>query len=451
MRRLAALLLVTVASCSSDPSGEPPGIPPVSDGGDASAQDSAVDQSSGQDAADSSAPDPCGPIGPSFGRCARNPLYTAGSKHADGKLELFVADPSVMYDEEDKKWKAWWQSPLDASYLSPDPATAILYAESEDGLTWVVQQEPVLQAKRAPADWDYDRLETPSVIKVPSNPPDRRYVLFYSGGNFAAVQSPITGYVWYQIGVAFSADGRSFQRLPASESPYAGKTTPYQNIEGLLLLGRDAFPGMTGVHDGLVADPEIVVVDGTWHLYFSSMPVDVSYTPLAFGISHATSTDGLHWTMSQGNPVVPGGMQPSVVYNDAIPRFELFYNGDSDAEKSQAPSQFNPSVFVSHATSTDGASFQEASPKHVFAWDGSHSYEAYGWLTGADVALRPDGYWLFYTGFSKDAVPKDFWVPASQSWCGDAGAACTCFSEDGGPVTCLLPSVVTFNLARKTP
>lgn len=451
MKPSAAFALVALmSSCSSESSNDSSDTPPAPDAGDAQGQpDGQIAESGAEaDAPDAAEPDPCGPLGPAFARCAQNPLYTAGRKHPDGRLELFVADPSFLYDEDEHKWKAWWQSPLSEDYLAQDIATAILYAESDDGLTWTVQDEPVLAAKRDPADWDYDSLETPTVIKVPGNPPQRRYVMFYSGGNYAAVQSPIAGYVWYQIGVAFSADGRSFERLPASESPYAGQTTPYQNIEGLLMLGRDAFPGMSGVYDGLVADPDVVIVDGTWHLHFSSMPVDESYAPLDFGISHATSPDGLHWTMSQDNPVWVG-MQPSVVWDDVAARFELYYNGDSDAEKGAAPSQFNPSVHVSHATSSDGDSFVASSPIHVLDWDASNDYEEYGWLTGADAVLRPDGFWLYFTGFSSVNPPPNFYVPANHGWCANAGTKCTCYTEPGGDEVCLLPTVVTLNLARK--
>lgn len=446
MKRILSFGFLLAAACSSEsPAASRPGADAAPDQG-SDVESDVLPPDAGSDAAtDAAQPGPCGPIGTSFTRCASNPLYTAGRQHPDGRYELFVADPSVLFDEEENKWKAWWQTPLSEDYLAPENATAILFAESDDGLLWTVQDEPVLSAKRDPADWDYDRLETPSVIKVPDNPPERRYVMFYCGGNFEAAQSPIPGYVWYQIGVAFSADGRSFHRLPASESPYAGQSTPYGNIEGLVLLGRDAFPGISGVFDGLAADPEVVFVDGTWHLFFSSMPVDASWAPLDFGISHATSTDGIHWTMSQGNPVWHG-MQPSVVWDDTASRFELFFNGDSDEEKAAAPSTFNPSVRVSYATSNDGESFQGGTP--ALDWDDAIDYEEYGWLTGADAVLRPDGYWLFYTGFSSVDPPENFYVPANNDWCAGAGTTCTCYMESGEEI-CLLPTVVTLNLARK--
>lgn len=75
--------------------------------------------------------------------------------------------------------------------------------------------------------------------------------------------------------------------------------------QGLVLLGRDAFPGVPGVADGLVADPELVAdPDGkTLHLFMSSEAIDNTGTPLKYGVSHATSRDGVHWTPSPGNPV----------------------------------------------------------------------------------------------------------------------------------------------------
>ena len=81
-----------------------------------------------------------------------------------------------------------------------------------------------------------------------------------------------------QIGAAFSADGRVFARIPADESPYSNTSLSWCegcNVSGLVLWGRDVFPGLSGVADGLVADPDLAVDDaGVIHAFFSSMPVD---------------------------------------------------------------------------------------------------------------------------------------------------------------------------------
>ena len=87
---------------------------------------------------------------------------------------------------------------------------------------------------------------------------------------------------------------------------------------------------------------------------------------------------------------------------------------------------------------------------HVFSWDESLSYERYAWLTGADVVLREDGYWLFYTGFSDVNPPENFLIGANIDWCDGAGDTCLCYVEEGGTEICLLESVTTFNLARRT-
>ncbi len=62
--------------------------------------------------------------------------------------------------------------------------------------------------------------------------------------------------------------------------------------------------------------------------------------------------------------------------------------------------------------------------------------------------LRPDGYWLFYTGFSSVDPPENFYVPANNDWCAGPGTACRCYTESGEEI-CLLRTVVTLNLARK--
>ncbi len=52
-------------------------------------------------------------------------------------------------------------------------------------------------------------------------------------------------------------------------SPVPTYTTDEPNIDGLVWYGSDAFPNMANMHDGLVGDPEIVIVDGVWHLFAS--------------------------------------------------------------------------------------------------------------------------------------------------------------------------------------
>lgn len=358
----------------------------------------------------------CGPVGPAWSRCQKNPLSSAGHVHPDGRVELSIGDPDVFYDEDDQLWKAWWSTGLAESFVAPEESIqmGIKYAESEDGVAWDVQEEPVLLADALSNAWDQLKLETPSVAKVASNPPDRRYVLAYSGAQKTkpvAIGGQSVDVAWYQIGIAFSADGKHFTRVPAAESAYAGIDTGYPSNEGLGLLGIDMLSGTPNIADGLLADPELHVEGDTLHLFTSSMAVDGMGVPLNFGVSHATSTDGIHWAPQPGNPQVFGGAQPSVVRDPASQEYELFYVEDTDADKAMVPSGFNPFLGVWRRTSPDLLTWSAAGPSRDFSWDGDQKTEVYGLIAAGDMAYRDGVYRYYYPGWSADAVPPGFLCP----------------------------------------
>jgi hypothetical protein len=354
----------------------------------------------------------CGSPSSSWKRCAMaNPLVLAGFLHSDQRLETSTGDPDVMFDVDDNKWKMWWSTGLAKNYLDTDAAMGIKYAESTDGVHWDIQEKPVIEGHQSPDDWDYSKLETPSVVKIASNPPDRRYVMFYSGGNDLVI--PPMGYTWYQIGVAFSADGKSFTRLPASESPYANTMVPFKNIAGLVILGRDVFPAALGVADGLVADPEIVVSQGEYHLFFSSLAVDGNATPLAFGVSSARSMDGIHWKFSNTNPIatINGSAHPSVVWNETTNEWEMFFARDSDEDKSQIPSVFNPMFGIFRSTSSDLQTWSPPTSMRDFVWDNTQENEIYGLVAAGDMSMVNGEHRYYYPAWSKNNVPDGFLVP----------------------------------------
>jgi hypothetical protein len=242
-------------------------------------------------------------------RCSENPLHRAGQFHSDEKVyEISIGDPDVQYDDVSHQWHAWWSTGLAPSYTA-NQTMGIKHAVSADGVKFVPTLAPVLRTAKSPTAWDHSKAETPTVVRLPPamRTPERQWLMLYSGGNDGAPRPAGITYTWYQIGAAFSADGENFTKISATESPYANKTTPYGSgsLEGLVLLGRDAFPGVAGIAEGLVADPELVVdSDGeTLHLYMSSEAIDSRGTPLKYGVSHATSRDGVHWVPSAGNPV----------------------------------------------------------------------------------------------------------------------------------------------------
>jgi hypothetical protein len=214
--------------------------------------------------------------------------------------------------------------------------------------------------------------------------------------------------LWYQIGAAVSDDGTSFTRVPAAQSPY-GKA-------GLVLEGKDAFPGLANVADGLVADPEIAF-DGTrLHLFFSSLALDASGNALAFGVSHATSTDGIHWTAAAGNPIagIPGSKGPSVV-KTAQGTWEMFYQQDTAADLAMVPSTFNGQLGIWKTTSSDLTTWAAQGTARELTWDGSLTSEKYGWIAVGDMALVAGEYRYYYPAFSGLAPPDPSWVVPTKT------------------------------------
>lgn len=397
-----AIPIITLLACGDDGPAHAPH--------DANEPDGAVSTSSDA-ATEASAPDAspfCEPIGTTWKRCTESPLARPGAP-IDGKIELSVGDPDIFYDDEAKSWLGFWSTGVAQTYTEKDPEVSIKRAVSADGVAWTVTPGTVLRSRRGPSYWDHSKVETPSIVKIPWNPPERRWALFYSGGNDVSV-APVSGFTWYEIGVAFSADGEHFTRPPESESPYFGKGLPYANVEGLVIHGKDVFGALPNLADGLVADPEAIVVGDTIHLFFSSYAVDASRNALAYGVSHATSKDGVHWTFQANNPHVAGA-HPTIVKNPARAEYELFVVSDSDVDKAKTPSPFNPYLGVYRITSKDLLSFSALPAERDFTWDPTYVPESLGLVAAGDMVVKDGVYRYYYAGFSPDSPPPGFLAP----------------------------------------
>src|SRR5262249_25215226 len=192
---------------------------------------------------------------------------------------------------------------------------------SPDLAQWSIDDAPALSAATDAAAWDHVNTETPSVAYNPDAPADHRYLLLYSGANGA-----LPGYAFpaYSIGAAFSADGVTFTRVAAADSPHGQ--------DGLVLTGMDVYTNAGGA---IVADPEVAYVGGSYQLWFSSFACTGTNcsTVMYYGIAHATSTDGIHWSTLEA-PVqsllrkfsdpTSGGSQPSVIYDAAHCRWDMW-------------------------------------------------------------------------------------------------------------------------------
>ncbi|HEU4614143.1 MAG TPA: hypothetical protein VFS15_18745 [Kofleriaceae bacterium] len=325
----------------------------------------------------------------------------------DGQLDTAIADPDLRWDGS--QWHLYYQTPHGDAFDPPGPMI-IRHATSADLAAWTFDDTPALTVASDGAAWDATHTETPTVVYNPDAPADRRYLLLYSG---ASATFPGYAFPAYSIGAAFSADGVTFTRVPAADSPHGQ--------DGLVLTGADAYPGAGGA---IVADPEVALLDGTYHLWFSSFSCNGTdcATADAYGIGHATSTDGVHWTVDAA-PITSllrassdrtsGGAQPSVIYDDLHCRWEMWLTSDSPAtENDDQPIEFNNMVGVWHATSTNGTSwsinYQQA---RDLVWDQTASGEHLGLLTGADVAAKGNGRYLVYVGFDDQDVPTGSYLP----------------------------------------
>lgn len=340
-----------------------------------------------------------------------NPVLRAGHTYADGLRDLNISDPNLTWDEAAQRFDLYYMGAHAQTFSDPS-VQQIHHATSPDGASWAIGDTPALAAAPDPGAWDHVNTETPSVAFNPDAPADRRYTLVYSG---AASAFPNGGFASYAIGVAFSADGASFTRLPASESPHAQA--------GLVLTGADAYPTAAGA---IVADPELVFVAGTYHLFFSSFACGAACpTATAFGVGHATSTDAVHWTVAEA-PVASllrtpgvattGGGQPSVVYDPVHCQWEMWLTSDAAGETAAQPAAFNNMAGVWRATSPDAITWQvDFAGARDLAWDAAAPGEPLGLLTGADVAIRGDERVIAYVGFDDLQVPDGFFLPDHTS------------------------------------
>ena len=354
---------------------------------------------------------PQGAVG-SFYRRAPNPRLVAGQQtFTDGKLDIAISDPDLLWDPTAQLWQLYYHGPHAMTFGGPvaQITQQVRHASSPDLAAWTVDDAPSLVVSSDPAAWDHLNTETPSVAINPDAPADRRYLLLYSGAN-----GDLPGYTFaaYGIGAAFSTDGKTFARVPAAESPH-GK-------DGLVLTGLDAYPAAGGA---IVADPEVAYVGGKYHLWFSSfacMGTNCA-TPTAYGIAHATSTDGIHWVVDQA-PVpsllrassmpTTGGAQPSAVYDAVHCKWEMWLTSDATGDHDNQPIVFNNMAGVWHATSADGMTWQiNYAFARDLAWMQTSSGEHLGLLTGADVAIKNGGRYMVYVGFDDQNVPTGSYLP----------------------------------------
>lgn len=334
-----------------------------------------------------------------------NPILKAGFDAMPGKTALSVSDPSFIFDAQENKWKMWiaigW-------FENEQFKTGIKYAESVDGINWDVHDKICLKPSNISTAWDFTSVETPMVLKLESNPTEKKYIMWYSGGNITI--NPLgEDYPRFQIGMAYSADGITFNKISESDSPY--------QQEGLVLRVEDAFPSLPSVSTGIVADPSVIFHDNKLKMWFTSIGLTENDEDVDGGICYAESEDGINWLADNANPIQSLKRisedfvaQPTVLFNKANSEFEMWFNADYESELTEVG--MNGTIGFWHAHSADGKNWivnRENGRDMIY---GSNlDSEKYGLTVGCSVLHINGEYVMIYGGLASKELSQTFENP----------------------------------------
>lgn len=328
-------------------------------------------------------------------RSASNPILSWDQVPApNGALYPVIGDPFVLI--EGGKHKMWFgYGGLDNTMDEGSVRVRTAYAESDNGEKWTVVAAPALDVG---SGWDRSNAETPCVVKdeARAEGDPRRYRLYYSGLDRATETMDFDKLLevgmGYGIGVAFSADGKRFTRLPAKESPHG--------VEGLVL--KPTVPDMANDPTDLihVADPHVIVKGDTWHMWYTSFSFDSKRQKTYLAIAYATSKDGIRWE-KHGHVVKPDQKwetardehhlgRPYVQWTGK--RFEMFY----DAMTAEGET----SAGVGFAVSDDGRTWKKAGDP-IFTSNYGKG-ESKGLMVGTAFYVSGGVYHLIYGGYDPD-------------------------------------------------
>ncbi len=146
--------------------------------------------------------------------------------------------------------------------LESNGDSTVSYAESNDGITWeIIGDGPVLDLGQQ-GSWDAGAVTTGPVIKE-----NGVYKIYYS----AAVEA----HQPWQVGLAASSDGIHWEK--------------YSNP----VLQSTSSQYFLGVHS-------VLKINNLYYMYYEASPEN-DYT---FNLNLATSSDGIHWTKYEDNPIL---------------------------------------------------------------------------------------------------------------------------------------------------
>jgi len=299
-----------------------------------------------------------------FYRRQPNPRVVAGRQFTDGARDTTVENPDLVWDPAGNTWHLYYES--DHGTFGGSTVKVIRHATSTDLATWTFDDVPTLMNGTQP-----------TVVVDGSGV---FHMLFSDGVSFHA---------------ATSSDGTSFTNASTVVTP------------------ADVYPGATMA---TIADPEMVLADGTYHLWLTSLASNGS-TLTAKGVAHMTSSNGTTWTVDQApvttllrQSAVPtsGGSHPTAIYDEVHCRFELWLSSDVAADTNAQPiASTSKTAGWWHASSTNGTSWTTSYQQtRDLVWDDTANGEHLGLFQGADVGVRSTGRYLLYPAADNQNVPS---------------------------------------------
>ena len=291
---------------------------------------------------------------------------------------LATADAYVMNDND--TLKMWYSGSGWLTSTDDCPHVRMGYAWSLDGINWnEYAGNPVLNISSDTSQFDYDGIETPTVIKDPSAPSNQRYKLWYAGRKTRC--QPVND---HQFGYAYSPDGINWTKYSGNPVLIPGNSSSWYNTflsspsvileNGIykmwftapdLVMNSQPTDGKGNIGyatsvDGIswtvypsavliagaqsnwdsasIAEPSVVKIGTTYHMFYSALD---QWTIENFQVGYATSTDGINWIKSTQNPILQIGnagqwdrywaSHPAVIYDSTSNKFKMWYTGRDTA------------------------------------------------------------------------------------------------------------------------
>ncbi|MBI4613065.1 MAG: hypothetical protein HY720_05595 [Planctomycetes bacterium] len=234
--------------------------------------------------------------------------------------------------------------------------------------------------------WDSSRAESVCVIVVPGAPAARRYEMWYSGAgpmDFGDGEK----HTIYQLGHAWSADGRQWERDPAN---------PVVRASEFDWQRRD--PGYAGMGDPCVVRLDDAPEDRRYMMWFTAAYGRQTEKDTAYCIRVATSPDGSTWTQRGiALDVSDGAWDARVVAMPCVVgeggSFGMWYAGATLAEDLERAQ-------IGCATSIDGLRFEKAAHNPVLTILQASWGSDFDHLWGPHVLVEGGGARMWFSGGS---------------------------------------------------